>query len=48
MGTRSRTDRAAGAIIAFEGLFLLVLAAGTLARALPDLAGRELPVRLAR
>ena len=41
MGTRSRTDRAAGAIIAFEGLFLLVLAAGTLARALPDLGSAD-------
>lgn len=41
MGTRRRTDRAAGAILAFEGLFLLVLAAGAVTRALPDLASGD-------
>ena len=34
------TDRAAGAILAFEGLFLLVPAAGAVAEALPGLGSR--------
>jgi hypothetical protein len=43
MGTRSRTDRAAGAILAFEGLFLLAPAAGAVARALPGLGSGGKP-----
>ena len=34
-GTGSRTDRAAGAVLALEGLFLLVLGPATVAQALP-------------
>jgi hypothetical protein len=43
MGTRSKTDRAAGAILAFEGLLLLVVAAGPVAQALPDLGSGGRP-----
>lgn len=43
MGTPSRTDRAAGAILAFEGLFLLAPAAGAVAQALPGLGSGGKP-----